>query len=155
MKKLIILLCLSLTLALGCVGTAAAANSEKIGSTASGDVYLDTTSVQPLRRGQQLFLLLQAEIRYNAKALAQLQSLQPELATATAVTQLYLYNNDGTQVALLKSLYTDKSDKVVYSTDGSTTLQPVKSRLQLQLYERALAELERQKRISDMINKKG
>ncbi len=153
MKKLIALLFVLFTLALAAVATAAPA-AEKIGSTASGDVYLDTASVQPLRRGQQMFLLLQAEIRYNAQAVAQLQSLQPELATATAVTQLYLYNNDGTQAALLKSLYTDNDDKVVYSVDGNPTLQPVKSSLQMQLYEKALAELERQKRISDMLRKK-
>lgn len=154
MKKLITLLCILLTLL--CTSALAAASSAgtKIGSTASGDVYLDPGSVQPLRRGQQMFLLLQAEIRYNAQALAQLQQLDPQLAAATAVTQLYLYNNDGTQAALLKSLYTDKDDRVVYSVDGSPALQPVKGRLQMQLYEAALDELERQKRISDMINKK-
>lgn len=150
MKKLITLLCILLTL----LCTSALAAGTKIGSTANGDVYLDTASVQPLRRGQQMFLLLQAEIRYNGQARAQLQQMDPQLATATAVTQLYLYNNDGTQAALLKSLYTDKDDNVVYSVDGSTALQPVKSRLQMQLYETALNELERQKRINSMINKK-
>ena len=133
---------------------AAAQNLEKLGNTTSGDLYIDKDNVQPLRQGEKLFLLVQAELHYNKETLPKLQALRPELAAATAVTQLYLYNNDGTQAALLKSLYTDKDDKVVYTADGSTELKPIKSRLQMLLYEKALAQLEEQKRIADMLRRK-
>lgn len=150
-RKLICLLCM-LLLALSSV--AAAQNLEKLGNTTSGDLYIDKDNVQPLRQGEKLFLLVQAELHYNKETLPKLQALRPELAAATAVTQLYLYNNDGTQAALLKSLYTDKDDKVVYTADGSTELKPIKSRLQMLLYEKALAQLEEQKRIADMLRRK-
>ena len=54
--------------------------------------------------------------------LPKLQATRPELKTAASMTQLYLYNNDGTQYALLKSLYTDKDDNVVYTIEGSPKL---------------------------------
>ena len=71
-------------------------------------------------------MLLFAELRYNKEMLPKLQATKPELKTAISMTQIYLYNNDGTQYALLKSLYTDKDDNVVYTIEGSPNLQPVK-----------------------------
>ena len=50
--------------------------------------------------------------------LPKLQATKPELKTAISMTQIYLYNNDGTQYALLKSLYTDKDDNVVYTIEA-------------------------------------
>ena len=98
--------------------------------------------------------MVQAELHYNEETLPKLQSLRPELRTAVEVTQIYMYNNDGTQYALLKSLYTDKDDQVVYSVDGTPELKPVQSRLQMLLYEKALSQLEEQKRIADMLKRK-
>lgn len=150
-RKLILLLCLLLV----CLASVAAAqNLEKLGSTAHGDFYIDKDNVQPLRQGGKPFLLVQAELHYNQETLPKLQAISPELATVVSVTQIYLYNNDGTQVALLKSLYTDKDDKVIYTTDAAPELKPVKSRLQMLLYEKALAQLEQQKRIADMMKQK-
>lgn len=152
MKHRLIIL---LTLLMVCFASVAAAqNLEKLGSTANGDFYIDKDNVQPLRQGSKLFLLVQAELQYNKATLPKLQAISPELATAVSVTQLYLYNNDGTQSTLLKSLYTDKDDKVVYTVDGSPELKPVKSRLQMLLYEKALAQLEEQKRVADMLKQK-
>ena len=150
-RKLIFLLCLLLL----CFASAAAAqNLEKLGSTTSGDLYIDKDNVQPLTHDGRLFLLVQAELHYNEETLPKLQSLRPELRTAVEVTQIYMYNNDGTQYALLKSLYTDKDDNVVYTIEGSPNLQPVKSKLQMLLYERALTAMENQKRIADMLRRK-
>ena len=150
-RKLIFLLCLLLL----CFASAAAAqNLEKLGSTTSGDLYIDKDNIQPLTHDGRLFLLVQAELHYNEETLPKLQSLHPELRTAVEVTQIYMYNNDGTQYALLKSLYTDKNDKVVYSVDGTPELKPVQSRLQMLLYEKALSQLEEQKRIADMLKRK-
>lgn len=155
MKKLLILL--TLIFALACTCTAFAdknANMEKITSTSAGDLYLDKDNLQALRQGDKLFLLLSAELRYNKEMLPKLQATKPELKTAISMTQIYLYNNDGTQYALLKSLYTDKDDNVVYTIEGSPNLQPVKSKLQMLLYERALTAMENQKRIADMLRRK-
>lgn len=110
--------------------------------------------MQALRQGDKLFLLLSAELRYNKEMLPKLQATKPELKTAISMTQIYLYNNDGTHYALLKSLYTDKDDNVVYTIEGSPNLQPVKSKLQMLLYERALTAMENQKRIADMLRRK-
>lgn len=142
MKKLFILLTLIFALACTCTAFAGAgtdknANMEKITSTSAGDLYLDKDNLQALRQGDKLFLLLSAELRYNKEMLPKLQGTKPELKTAISMTQIYLYNNDGTQYALLKSLYTDKDDNVVYTIEGSPKLQPVKSKLQMLLYERA------------------
>ena len=150
-RRLIFLLCLLLV----CFANVAAAqNLEKLGSTKSGDLYIDKDNVQPLRRGNALFVLVQAEIHYNKETLPKLQAMKPELSTAVEVVQLYLFNNNGTQAALLKSLYTDKDGNVVYTLEGSPELKPVQSRLQMLLYEKALAELEHQKSINDMMKRK-
>lgn len=159
MKKLLILLTLIFALACTCTAFAGAgtdknANMEKLTSTSAGDLYLDKDNLQALRQGDKLFLLLSAELRYNKEMLPKLQATKPELKTAISMTQIYLYNNDGTQYALLKSLYTDKDDNVVYTIEGSPKLQPVKSKLQMLLYERALTVMENQKRIADMLRRK-
>ena len=151
MKKLLILLTLIFALACTCTAFAGAgtdknANMEKITSTSAGDLYLDKDNLQALRQGDKL--------RYNKEMLPKLQATKPELKTAISMTQIYLYNNDGTQYALLKSLYTDKDDNVVYTIEGSPNLQPVKSKLQMLLYERALTAMENQKRIADMLRRK-
>lgn len=159
MKKLLILLTLIVALACTCTafadaGTDKNSNIEKITSTSAGDLYLDKDNLQALRQGDKLFLLLTAELHYNKETLPKLQATKPELNTAVSMTQIYLYNNDGTQSALLKSLYTDKDDNVVYTIEGSPKLQPVTSKLQMLLYERALTALENQKRIADMLKRK-
>lgn len=159
MKKILILLTLIFALACTCTAFAGAgtdknANMEKITSTSAGDLYLDKGNLQALRQGDKLFLLLSAELRYNKEMLPKLQATKPELKTAISMTQIYLYNNDGTQYALLKSLYTDKDDNVVYTIEGSPKLQPVKGKLQMLLYERALTAMENQKRIADMLRRK-
>lgn len=160
MKKLLILLTLIFALACTCTAFAGAgtdknANMEKITSTSAGDLYLDKDNLQALQPGAtSFFLLLSAELRYNKEMLPKLQATKPELKTAISMTQIYLYNNDGTQYALLKSLYTDKDDNVVYTIEGSPNLQPVKSKLQMLLYERALTAMENQKRIADMLRRK-
>ena len=155
MKKILILLTLIFALACTCTAFAGAgtdknANMEKITSTSAGDLYLDKDNLQALRQGDKLFLLVSAELRYNKEMLPKLQATKPELKTAISMTQIYLYNNDGTQYAL----YTDKDDNVVYTIEGSPNLQPVKSKLQMLLYERALTAMENQKRIADMLRRK-
>ena len=159
MKKLLLLLTLIVALACTCTAFASAgadknSNMEKITSTSAGDLYLDKDNLQALLQGDKLFLLLPAELHYNKEALPKLQATKPELKAAVSMTQIYLYNNDGTQYALLKSLYTDKDDNVVYTIEGSPKLQPVTSKLQMLMYERALTALENKKRIADMLKRK-
>lgn len=159
MKKLLLLLTLIVALACTCTAFAGAgtdknSNMEKITSTSAGDLYLDKDNLQALRQGDKLFLLLPAELHYNKETLPKLQATKPELKAAVSMTQIYLYNNDGTQYALLKSLYTDKDDNVVYTIEGSPKLQPVTGKLHMLLYERALTALENKKRITDMLKRK-
>lgn len=158
MKKLLILLTLIFALACTCTAFAGAgtdnnANMEKITSTSAGDLYLDKDNLQALRQGDKLFCYFQPSYATIRKCCLSCRPLL-ELKAAVSMTQLYLYNNDGTQYALLKSLYTDKDDNVVYTIEGSPNLQPVKSKLQMLLYERALTAMENQKRIADMLRRK-
>lgn len=104
---------------------------------------------------RQAVLLVQTEEQFtNAAYLKKLHNTAPELQQAAAAARILLFNNDGTQVAVMKTMFTDKNANIVYSIEGSTKFQPVKSSVIMQVYEKALAELERQKRVADMMRKK-
>lgn len=151
-RRLICLLCLLLSLC----SIAAAQNLEKVAATANGMLYLDKDEIVTLSDAKkQAVLLVQTEEQFtNATYLKQLRASAPQLEQAVAVTRILMFNNDGTQVAIMKTLFTDKDDNIVYSIEGSVTLQPVKSKLIMQVYEKALDELEHKKRINDMLRKK-
>lgn len=151
-KKLLCLICLLLTLS----GVAAAQNLDKVSATPNGVLYLDKYEIHPLSNAQkQAVLLVETQEQFtNAAYLNKLRQTAPELKEAAAVSRILMFNNDGTQVAVMKTMFTDKEENIVYSIEGSTTLQPVKSRLIMQVYEKALDELERQKRVADMLRKK-
>ncbi len=151
-KKLFCLICLLLALC----NVAAAQNLEKVAATQNGVLYLDKDEIYPMSdANKQFILVLQTEEQFtNAAYLKNLRQTAPELQQAAAVTRILMFNNDGTQVAVLKTLFTDKDETIVYTVEGSPALQPVKSRLIMQVYEKALDELEQKKRVSDMLRKK-
>lgn len=136
--------------------TAAAQNLEKVAATQNGVLYIDKDEVHPMRDAhRQAVLLVQTEEQFtNAAYLKKLHNTAPELQQAAAAARILLFNNDGTQVAVMKTMFTDKNANIVYSIEGSTKFQPVKSSVIMQVYEKALAELERQKRVADMMRKK-
>lgn len=151
-KKLLCLICLLLAFS----GVAAAQNLDKVSATPNGVLYLDKDEIHTLSNAQkQAVLLVQTQEQFtNAAYLNKLRQTAPELKNAAAVSRILMFNNDGTKVAVMKTMFTDKEENIVYSIEGSTALQPVKSRLIMQVYEKALDELERQKRIADMLRKK-
>lgn len=151
-KRLLCLICLLLSLC----SIAAAQNLEKVAATQNGVLYLDKDEVVPMTDAhKQAVLLVQTEEQFtNAAYLKQLRQTAPELRQAVAVSRILMFNYDGTQVAVMRTMFTDKDGKIVYNIDGQPTLQPIKSKLLMQVYEKALDELERQKRVNDMIRKK-
>ena len=151
-RRLICLLCLLLSLC----SIAAAQNLEKVAATANGMLYLDKDEIVTLSDAKkQAVLLVQTEEQFtHATYLKQRRASAPQLEQVVAVTRILMFKNDGTQVAIMKTLFTDKDDNIVYSIEGSVTLQPVKSKLIMQVYEKALDELEHKKRINDMLRKK-
>lgn len=151
-KRLLCLICLLLCLC----GSAAAQNLERVAATPNGVLYLDKDEIVPMTDAQkQAVLLVQTEEQFtNAAYLKQLRQRAAELQQAVAVTRILMFNYDGTQVAVMRTMFTDKDNNIVYNINGQPTLQPLKSKLLMQVYEKALDELERQKRINDMIRKK-
>lgn len=151
-KKLLCLICLLLSLC----SIAAAQNLEKVAATQNGVLYLDKDEIVPMTDAhKQAVLLVQTEEQFtNAAYLKQLRQTAPELQQAVAVSRILMFNYDGTQVAVMRTMFTDKANNIVYNIDGQPALQPIKSKLLMQVYEKALDELERQKRVNDMIRKK-
>lgn len=151
-RRLIFLLCLLLSLC----SLAAAQNLDKVAATTNGVLYLDKDEIHTLsNKNKQAVLLVQTKEQFtNAAYLKQLRATAPELQKADAVSRILMFNNDGTQVAVMKTLFTDKEENIIYTIDGSTAFQPVQSRLIMQVYEKALDELERQQRINAMMRKK-
>lgn len=151
-KKLLCLICLLLSLC----SIAAAQNLEKVAATQNGVLYLDKDEIVPMTDAhKQAVLLVQTEEQFtNAAYLKQLRQTAPELQQAVAASRILLFNYDGTQVAVMRTMFTDKANNIVYNIDGQPALQPIKSKLLMQVYEKALDELERQKRVNDMIRKK-
>lgn len=151
-KKLLCLICLLLSLC----NIAAAQNLEKVAATQNGVLYLDKDEIVPMTDAhKQAVLLVQTEEQFtNAAYLKQLRQTAPELQQAVAVSRILMFNFDGTRVAVMRTMFTDKANNIVYNIDGQPALQPIKSKLLMQVYEKALDELERQKRVNDMIRKK-
>ena len=93
---------------------------------------------------KQAVLLVQTKEQFtNAAYLKQLRQTAPELQQAVAVARILMFNYDGTQVAVMRTMFTDKANNIVYNIDGQPTLQPIKSKLLMQVYEKDLDELER------------
>lgn len=151
-KRLFCLICLLLSLC----SIAAAQNLDKVAATQNGVLYLDKDEIFPMSdANKQAVLLVQTEEQFtNAAYLKQLRQTAPELKQATAVARILMFNNDGTKVAVMRTMFTDKDNNIVYNIEGSPALQPVQSKLLMQVYEKALDELERQKRVADMLRKK-
>lgn len=151
-KRLLCFICLLLSLC----SISAAQNLEKVAATQNGVLYLDKDEIVPMTAAnKQAVLLVQTEEQFtNAAYLKQLRQTAPELQQAVAVARILMFNYDGTQVAVMRTMFTDKGNNIVYNIDGQPTLQPIKSKLLMHVYEKALDELERQKRINDMIRKK-
>lgn len=151
-KRLFFLICLLLSL----YSIAAAQNLDKVAATQNGVLYLDKDEIFPMSdANKQAVLLVQTEEQFtNAAYLKQLRQTAPELKQTTAVARILMFNNDGTKVAVMRTMFTDKDNNIVYNIEGSPALQPVQSKLLMQVYEKALDELERQKRVADMLRKK-
>lgn len=151
MKSAIIILLTLLMTFLSCQSSYAQTMTT-IGRTSNGELFLDEDSVQPLKKDLRLYLLFTVEEHYtNAKFLQNLRNSKSELANVTRAAYLYLFTNDGLHYAIPKRMLLEDDGTVALDLGGSMKLQPVKSKLLLSAYEKALQSLERQQMLNNML----
>lgn len=147
LKKTLLLLTLLLSLA----SPAFAENLAAIGKTPNGTMYVDTNTIKPLRKNNQLFLLVPVEEHYTNKVfLENLQKSSPQLKTANKAFFLYLFTNTGMEYSVPQRLLLNPDNTVALDIGADMELRPVKSRLLATAYETGLQIMERKQRISKM-----
>ena len=141
LKKLFVFsfLIIQLLVAVGCD----AQQLEKVGNTKVGILYIDTDSVQTIRKAEQYFLMVAAEEVFTDQQFLTSIRQDEDLKNAASAMYLYLFDNRGANYCLAAHYIIDEAGKVCVDMGADMELKPVAGKQYLvEAYTKALKLVE-------------
>lgn len=115
-------------------------------ATDVGILYIDRDSIQPVRKGNSLYLLVSAEEIYTDREFLQDLRVGENLQNVVACSTLYMFTSDGRYYAIVKQFLTDDKNMVCADFGGNMEIKPIADTVEaLKVYTTALQILDKQK----------
>lgn len=122
-----------------------------IGNSDLGTVYIDTDTVEVVKKDNQYYLIVSAEEHYKeSKFLTELRNDEDLKDTVSALT-LYMFTSDGRYYCTPQRYLIDSEGKVCGDLGSNMQWQMIDDELTSKIYTQALKVLEQQQRLQSMM----
>ena len=124
-----------------------------IGETNIGTVYIDTDTIEIVKKDGHFYLIVSAEEHYKeSDFLTELRKGEDLKDTVSSVT-LYMFTNDGRYYCMPQRYLIDSQGKVCGDLGSSMQLQMIDDEIIFKIYTNALKTLEDKNRFRKMMEK--
>lgn len=130
-----------------------AQSNKMIGETSIGTVYIDTDTIDTVKKDGNFYLIVSAEEHYKeSDFLTELRKGEDLKDTVSSVT-LYMFTNDGRYYCMPQRYLIDSQGKVCSDLGSSMQLQMIDDEIIFKIYTNALKTLEDKNRFRKMMEK--
>lgn len=132
---------------------ASAQSSKMIGNSDLGTVYIDTDTVEAVKKDGRFYLIVSAEEHYKeSNFLTELRKDEDLKDTVSSLT-LYMFTNDGKYYCMPQRYLIDSQGKVCGDLGSNMQMQMVDDKIISKIYTSALKVLEDKKRFQSMMKR--
>lgn len=129
------------------------AQQQQVGKSDFGIMYIDTDSVDIVKKDNMYYLIVSAEEVYTDEQFLQKLRQSEEMKEAVSVMNLYMFTNDGRFYCTPQRYAVDKNGKVCANLGSDMQMKPIEEKILLDVYTNALKILEDKQRFQSMVNK--
>ena len=130
-----------------------AQSNKMIGETNIGTVYIDTDTIETVKKDGHFYLIVSAEEHYKeSDFLTELRKGDDLKDTISSLT-LYMFTNDGRYYCMPQRYLIDSQGKVCGDLGSSMQLQMIDDEIIFKIYTNALKTLEDKNRFRKMMEK--
>lgn len=127
--------------------------SKMVGNSDLGTVYIDTDTVEVVKKDGQYYLIVSAEEHYKeSNFLTELRKDEDLKDTVSSLT-LYMFTNDGKYYCMPQRYLIDSQGKVCGDLGSNMQLQMIDDKIISKIYTSALKTLEDKKRFQNMMKR--
>lgn len=124
-----------------------------VGNSDLGTVYIDTDTIEVVKKEGNFYLVVSAEEHYKeSDFLTELRKDEDLKDTVSSLT-LYMFTNDGRYYCMPQKYLIDSQGKVCGDLGSSMQLQMIDDEITAKIYTNALKILEDKKRFQDMMKR--
>lgn len=130
------------------------ANKLEIGNTDFGKLYIDTKSIETVKKDDVYYLVVNAEEYYTDKKFLNELHKNENLKNAIGATYLYMFSSDGKYYCVPQSYLFDKEEKICLNLGSDLNLKTIDKDILVSVYSKSLDVLSEQKRLYNMFKLK-
>ncbi|WP_303996589.1 hypothetical protein [Megamonas hypermegale] len=129
------------------------AQQQEVGKSDFGVVYIDTDTVDTVKKDNMYYLIVSVEERYTDETFLQQLRQSEETKDAVSALDLYMFTNTGGFYCVPQRYLVDKDGKVCADLGSDMQMKPVDEKIISDIYVNALKVLENKQRFQSMMNK--
>ena len=131
----------------------AQAQQLEVGKSDFGTVYINTDTIDTVKKGNAFYLIVSVEEIYNDEAFLQQLRQSEDTKDAVSALDLYMFTNDGRYYCMPQRFLVDKDGKVCADLGSDMQMKPIDEKIISDIYVKALKSLEDKQRFQSMISK--
>lgn len=130
-----------------------AQTNKMVGETNIGVVYIDTDTIETVKKGENFYLIVSAEEHYKESSfLTELRKDEDLKDTVSSMT-LYMFTNDGRYYCTPQKYLIDSEGKVCGDLGSDMSLKMIDDKIIAEIYTSALKTLEDKNRFQNMMKR--
>lgn len=129
------------------------AQQQKVGKSDFGIVYIDTDTINTLKKDNSYYLIVSVEEIYTDKQFLQQLEQNEETKDAVSALDLYMFTNDGKFYCMPQRFLVDRDNKVCANLGSDMQMKAINKKIISDIYVSSLKFLENKQRIQTMMNK--
>lgn len=129
------------------------AQQQKVGRSDFGIVYIDTDTINTVKKDNSYYLIVSVEEVYTDEQFLQQLRQDEETKDTVSALDLYMFTNDGKFYCMPQRFLVDKDNKVCANLGSDMQMKPVDEKIISDIYVSSLKFLENKQRFQSMIGK--
>lgn len=126
---------------------------QEVGAGDFGTVYIDTDTVDAVKKDNVFYLIVSVEEVYTDEAFLQQLHQSEDTKDAVSAMDLYMFTSDGRYYCMPQRYLVDKDGKICADLGSDMQMKPIDEKIISAIYVKALKFLENKQRFQSMIVK--
>lgn len=129
------------------------AQQQEVGKSDFGTVYIDTDTIDTVKKDNTFYLIVSVEEMYTDEAFLQYLQQGEDTKDAVSAIDLYMFTNDGRFYCTPQRYLVDKDGKICADLGSDMQMKPIDKKIISNIYTSALNFLKDKQRFQSMISK--
>lgn len=129
------------------------AQQQEVGKSDFGTVYIDTDTIDTVKKDNTFYLIVSVEEVYTDEAFLQYLQQGEDTKDAVSAIDLYMFTNDGRFYCMPQRYLVDKDGKICADLGSDMQMKSIDKKIISNIYTSALNFLKDKQRFQSMISK--